>query len=430
MPTLETVKVEDAVSPEERTAPTALVRSILRAIRQNTAIQSVELKWLRLPTDISTFVDNASSITSFRLYKCDGEQGARSLAAALQRNKSIETLRLGRLEDIYAVPILEVLGSNVSLKTLIFSPTTTNIISDAASHALQHLLESTTSIRQFELRVADFRNEQLFRPIAQGIINSECVSELKLFDCRFHDSGSFAQLQSILQNKRNLTSLCLNECRFGGGQVHEDIISIVSRPDSLLRCFEFQNAWSGYPWEVVFPRIPFEALLRAIKKSKLKRFQIGNMETLDYLPVLTQSIPSMKLKELELKFWVDEDRDDEDSDDEDEPEGEFNREAIRQDLLHAVKNNFSLVSVKAELSGTDLFDNGGKQTLAFYANRNESLDQWVDNPETIVDRKVWPNALGLAERAGPDALFRSLRSVLESEEYMIPKGGRKRRRPL
>ena len=40
------------------------------------------------------------------------QQGARSLAAAIQRNTNIETLRLGSLEDIYAIPILEGLQSN------------------------------------------------------------------------------------------------------------------------------------------------------------------------------------------------------------------------------------------------------------------------------------------------------------------------------
>ena len=85
----------------------------------------------------------------------------------------------------------------------------------------------------------------------------------------------------------------------------------------------------------------------------------------------------------------------------------------------AIKNNFSLRSVKGEMANavreSDLFESAeDKKTLAFYANRNESLDQWVDNPEMVEQRKVWPEALGLAERAGPDALFRGLRSVLET----------------
>ena len=62
------VKLHDAGITVYQKCTCRLVRSILQAIQQNAAIQNVELCWLRLPTDISTFVDNASSITSFRLY--------------------------------------------------------------------------------------------------------------------------------------------------------------------------------------------------------------------------------------------------------------------------------------------------------------------------------------------------------------------------
>ena len=180
----------------------------------------------------------------------------------------------------------------------------------------------------------------------------------------------------------------------------------------------------------------FKNLLQAIEKSKLERFQIGSISTPHHLQALTQSIPSMKLKELEVEFYHDEGNElgvglyhDEGSDDEDE----FDQEAIRQDLLHAVKNNFSLRAVKAKMltdtDETDLFLSvEDKQRLAFYANRNKSLDEWVDNPKTVKQRKVWPEALNLAERAGPNALFRGLRSVLESDYVSLP-GGRKRKRP-
>ena len=155
----------------DSTAPAGLVRAFLQAIQQNTSIRSVDLQWVRLPIDISTFVDTASSIASFSIYGCDmeaaeQEQGARDLAAALQRNTNIGTLELSRLEDIYAVRILEGLQSNTFLKTFIFSPTspTTNMISDATSHALQHLLESTTSIQRFEICERNFQRRAAVSP--------------------------------------------------------------------------------------------------------------------------------------------------------------------------------------------------------------------------------------------------------------------------
>jgi len=67
-----------------------------------------------------------------------------------------------------------------------------------------------------------------------------------------------------------------------------------------------------------------------------------------------------------------------------------------------------------------------RKTLAFYTNRKESLDQWVDHPE-MVEQKLWPDALGLAEKAGPNSLFCRLRSVLGRDYVSLP-GGRKRKR--
>ena len=126
---LENVTLKDAHDPEERIAPAALVRAFLQAIQQNhnRVIRRVDLRFLRLPTDISTFLDNASSIASFGLYYCDmdpaeREQGASSLAAALQRSTNIERLSVQKLNDIYTIPILEGLRSNVSLQTFLFSP--------------------------------------------------------------------------------------------------------------------------------------------------------------------------------------------------------------------------------------------------------------------------------------------------------------------
>ena len=126
----------------------------------------------------------------------------------------------------------------------------------------------------------------------------------------------------------------------------------------------------------------------------------------------------MKLKELEVNFWV--------------QLGQEHVVNLRQNLLLAIKKNFSLRSVKGvngNYEAPDLFESAeDKKTLAFYANRNESLDQWVDHPETVEQQKVWPDALGLAERAGPSTLFRGLRSVLERDYGSLP-SGRKRKRP-
>jgi len=414
---LETVKLQDAISAESRNAPAALVRSSLQAIQQNTAIRMVELSCLRLPADISTFLDNASSITSFTLWGCDMEpaeleQGARDLAAALQRNTNIQTLKICKLEDIYAIPILEDLQLNTSVETFSFYPRRSGP-SDAASLAIQNLLEFTTSIQKFEVGNASFRENQ-FGPIAQAITSSECVCKLKFSGVSFVQKSVRFQLRSILRNKRNLATLSLDSCNFARNEVNGVIISIIKRPASSLRCFEFQTGGTWEPVERVFPGIRFRNLLEAVQTSKLERFKIGSIETSRQLQTLLQSIPSMPIRELDVVF--------------DGPifDGQVRHENAnpRQNLLLAVKNNFILQSVNFLRPGYDrpslLESAEDKQRLALYTSRNESLDEWVKNPERVVNQKVWPDALGLAERAGPNALFRGLRSVLGRDYVKLP----------
>ena len=138
---------------------------------------------------------------------------------------------------------------------------------------------------------------------------------------------------------------------------------------------------------------------------------IGDIESRELLQSLRESIPKMRIKQLHVVI-----------------SDAVHDENDKQLLLQAVKNNFSLRSIRGERpSGRDIFDDDDKARLVFYANRNERLDQWVDNPEPV-DRKVWPEALGLAEQAGPNSFFRGLRSVLQSD-YVSLQAGRKRKRP-
>jgi len=259
------------------------------------------------------------------------------------------------------------------------------------------------------------------RPFAQSLIQSQIVCELSFRFYRFIDEESTAIFRSILQEKRNLTSLRLHNCSFSERvQAYDAIISTLSRPDSVLRTLEFESTMA------LFAVGQLQSLFRVVEKSKLECFKIGEIRSREQLRTLTQSIPSMCIKELTIVF------------DSDIDEG-----AAKREVLQAVKNNFSLRSVKGEeafrrrdtfnhndkkrlVRRRDTFNHNEKRRLVFYANRNESLDQWVKNPETV-DQKVWPDALQLAQKAGLDSLFRGMRLVLESDYVKIP-GARKRKR--
>ena len=403
---LEAVRLRDA--GVRRSAPAALISALLRAIQQNSAIRKVSLMYLRLPTDLSEFVDTASSITMFSLFSCDiepneRERCARDLATALQRNTNIKTLRLGKMDDGCMSSILQGLRSNTSVNSLLIGGVS---FPDATARAIQQLLQSTASIETFGLAGPSFNNGDMFPSIAQHLIRSPVVCMLKFSICRFRDEESTALFRSILQNKQNLTSLCLDNCSFIGGEVHETIVSTLLRPDSPLRSFELKERSLGN----AMPNGQFRNLLRAVEKSKLERFVIGDIESHEQLRTLTESIPRMRVKELQVVTASDE------------------QNVNKQLLLQALRKNFSLRSVDGKCATErDLFDADDKTRLVFYANRNKRLDQWVDNPETV-EQKVWPEALKLAEKAGPDSLFRGLRLVLESD-YGRLRAGRKRKRP-
>jgi len=236
------------------------------------------------------------------------------------------------------------------------------------------------------------------------------MSALKFEECLFRNEESTAIFRSILQEKRNLTLLSFVRCILVGGirvKVHDVIISTLSQPDSALRTLEYE--WFAY--SAAYTEGQLQNLFRAVEKSKLERFKIGKIRSQEQLQVLTQSIPLMRIKELTIEF----------------SDRIVDEENAKREVLQAVKNNFSLRSVESRYEQRDLFNDDDKLRLVFYADRNERLDQWVDNPQAV-DRKVWPDALQLAQKAGPDSVYRGLQSVLGSDYVSLP-GARKRKRP-
>jgi hypothetical protein len=82
-----------------------------------------------------------------------------------------------------------------------------------ASDAVKRLLESTFSVAVFKLR-ARFKNGDEFRPIAQGLINSQSVTDIHFDRCEFDDEGCTLLFKSVLQSKPNIRSLCVHGCGF------------------------------------------------------------------------------------------------------------------------------------------------------------------------------------------------------------------------
>jgi len=342
--TLESVTLRRVdIVAAHRDAPPTLVRAFLQSIQQNNSIRYVRLVSLRLPTEISSFVEDTTTVKTLALWNCSfspsqREHATRDLSSAMQRNTSITLLLLGLSNEDCAIPILHGLQSNVILKRLSISGN----LSDGTAHAMHQLLESSTSIAQFDFTSVTFSGE-MFRPVAQSLIQSPMVCALVFHFCQFRNEESTVLFRSILQEKRNLASLGLHLCTFEGGQVHDAIISSLSRPDAPLQKLEIENFRLGS----MFPNIQFENLLRAVEKSRLERFAIGKILSHQQLQTLTQRIPSMRVQQLQVDIHRDFD-------------GE---EYARGELLFAVKDNFRLRSVKS-----GIFNRDDKERLLIYAD--------------------------------------------------------------
>ena len=74
-------------------------------------------------------------------------------------------------------------------------------------------------------------------------------------------------------------------------------------------------------------------------------------------------------------------------------------------LLQIAKSNFSLREIRFR---DEIPERQVEQKLQYYAQRNRSMEKWIDDP-TTVPVHLWSDALNVAVQAGnPSVLFRSL----------------------
>ena len=382
--------------------PVERIRPILQAIQQNMSIRVVEFQWTHFTAqDLCSFLDNADHVEELTLKGCTstgGAQGARDIPAALQRNTNIQTLKLWGLDD-FLDPFLEGLVLNTSVKILALS----GFLSEAAHNLLRDLVESTRSIQHLELMNTDLR-----QPVARGIINTSSITDITFSACNFRYGGSIRLLNEIIKRKQNLRSLVIKDCDFDPAPLAQflQVLSLALRHrNSPLRCFGFKtNDFHNLPNE------SFSIMCEAVAKSKLQSFSIGSVNDRGHCTALAHAIPSMKIREIVIQFGF---------------FGPNEMDRMKQRLCEAVKNNYTLQSVKCQMvplyGGLEAWND---ETFQFYLKRNSRLAQWVENPATV-PKHLWKEATTLATKAGPDTLFRLLRKIGPA---VLPEGSRKRKR--
>jgi LSD1 subclass zinc finger protein len=390
---LHEVTLRDTFSvPAERVAP------FLRAIQQNPSIHTVTLRSLQLP-ELGAYLHSATSITTLKIQGCRMEypRGARSIAAALCHNRNIQRLELTFLNEMCLLPILKCLVFNTSVKELELgfggNP------SHNVAHALKNLLESTGTIRQFELTLTRVQAEAgTFHQIAQGIIQSTSVTDVKLEGCWFCNQEVVLLLNNILKSKSNLQSLNLKDCFVDvhGEESFRTAILSLLQPDSSLRSLALHsdcNLLTGAAFSFGFqPYKEFCRFLTAVETSPLERLSIGTIDSREKCLALNASIPKMQVETLELSL-------------------QHYLQDLKVDFIQAIKQNASLQTVVVtDGKSREWLNEEERMQLNSYTSRNEFLAEWIENPASV-PRATWPEYLAVTQTTGPDTVFCILQAL-------------------
>jgi hypothetical protein len=379
---------DNPISPEQ-------IVPFLLAVQRNPRVQAVRFTRLQLPSNsIASFLDTATGLRTLELGNSacvmDAPAGARTIAAALQCNTNIQRLVLEELDERLLIPIVSSLCSNTSVRELALHFANPSL---AETLAVGHLLEYTETIQKFEACILGGVDVDTYQPIAQGLIRSKSITELKLEDRSYNCANNTLILNKILQSKSNLQSLALTRysASQGGGGQEEFYAAIFSllHPHSSLRSFELNHRYSFQTSQ------DFGRLCAAIETSPLERFSIGTVTSKETCLALIASIPKMQIRTLEFNYHGD-------------------LQDMKRGVIQAVKQNASLRTVVAKVGyGVWPLDNDDREKLTCYSLRNEFLALWIENPNAVF-KAAWPEYLDVAQTTGPDTVFRVLLALVPS----------------
>jgi hypothetical protein len=370
------------------------VTPFLQAIQRNSSIHAVHLESVS-GKSAASFLNTATSVTSFSMIKCDvaasgGVQGAQELAASLQRNVNIRTLVLecAWLSNFCWYPILSSLEYNTHVKVLKLKNCHCLLPIDA-SEALGRVFESTKTMDRLEFDSFRFE-ETSFRSIAQGLVNSTSITDIKLAGCSFSSKESALLLTTIIKFKPNLQSFALIDCRVTMRDLRAGLPNL---PPRLLAALLRSGPQPEF-LELLFTDTDFFAtLLGLVAKSSLDCFCVEDIGPQANFNALVLSIPTMKLTKLQVRV------------------SDYIHPDSKTGLLRAVKMNSSLRSVVVTwTNGQDFFDEDDHRKLNYYAARNENIAQWIAVP-AAVPMGSSPKNLKAGQDTGPVAIARILQAL-------------------
>jgi len=397
----------------------ALLLQFWAAARLNPSIKEIPLFGFQFVSGSDLFTSLCTNISASTLVLSgcsmmepdQREQGARALAAAT----NVQKLEISNCEEVFTRALLHNLSDNTSVQTLAIGFLNMDANNHLNAIATCQLLETTTTIQRFELlRCEDWSSEQ-FLSIASVLTESESVTGFKIADSEFPEAAPF---QSILLNKRNLESLSIQNVSFGDNDVqavYALLATALTARESPLRHLEIRK---GQHLPVDNER--FQPLLRAVEKSKLKSFAIGDLASQEQLKCLADSIPKLRVQKFELTAT-----------------DEFAFQEMEQRLLCAITDNLNLRSVRGFIISRQIrrsrrhreppqpqlmFDQDDeRRRLASCLIVHRWAYNKTDDPNSVqLEQKLFPLAIAMAEKAGNNTLYASLRSRVDYLASLAP----------
>jgi hypothetical protein len=328
------------------------------------------------------------------------EHGPEELSAGVGENQTLEALTLRAWDGrSHLIPMLEGLRRHQKIRYLDFS-SSDRCLSAERSHALQRLLETSTSLVHLRLNYMQEYTQRCWERITRGIRNSQSLTKLTLSRCYFDKNGTDIFRELFLSGRSQLSTLVLENGVEFYVPTYMVVVSILRERGSSLTALEIcGNSIEGRELRNFFSELN--------QNYSLESLVIERPLDFDTWFSFLRIIPEVQTLR-RIRFVV---------------RGTKPPEKMKTRFLEAFKKNDYLedIDIQAEfLSRKD------QALLRSYAERNAAMPGFVLDPMSVSRDRLpimleglWVNNIGEHGRGSgfeaiaPTVAFHSLRSFGE-----------------
>jgi len=217
------------------------IRSILEHIQQNNATRVVKFGDLRLsPTSVAKFLDDSTHLTDFTLEDdftivCPNDNdGAKDLAAALQRHPNLLHLDLRLAQNNTEAILLNALHTNMVLQKITIHP---QFWSVETFRAFQKFMRLTTTLRELHIAPQNKWGKELFLDMAKNNSSLRSMSASLVNYRIFFNEADQRLLQSYCTRNERMQQFIVNpSTTIPNKHLYPETLGLVAQanPPSIL----------------------------------------------------------------------------------------------------------------------------------------------------------------------------------------------------